>query len=143
MFSMFKTTMYAGAIPKWLRPLIPKPWREFCRSWDGLFKFSKTQQQKSSAVFLRVLCVFERDKLRFSSKIIRRHCGRSKFHIKCRLARRTVLKNILLKTNFTSTFQNSPILYCSFFIYFHLFQHPLVTPGPSSLPRFYLKPLQF
>uniref|UniRef100_A0A663DW32 Cytochrome P450 family 27 subfamily C member 1 n=1 Tax=Aquila chrysaetos chrysaetos TaxID=223781 RepID=A0A663DW32_AQUCH len=39
MFSMFKTTMYAGAIPKWLRPLIPKPWREFCRSWDGLFKF--------------------------------------------------------------------------------------------------------
>nr|XP_013026373.1 unnamed protein product [Anser cygnoides domesticus] len=41
MFSMFKTTMYAGAIPKWLRPLIPKPWKEFCRSWDGLFKFSK------------------------------------------------------------------------------------------------------
>ncbi|NWR66170.1 C27C1 protein, partial [Bucorvus abyssinicus] len=41
MFSMFKTTMYAGAIPKWLRPLIPKPWREFCRSWDGLFKFSQ------------------------------------------------------------------------------------------------------
>lgn len=41
MFSMFKTTMYAGAIPRWLRPLIPKPWREFCRSWDGLFKFSK------------------------------------------------------------------------------------------------------
>uniref|UniRef100_A0A8C0BV18 Cytochrome P450 family 27 subfamily C member 1 n=1 Tax=Buteo japonicus TaxID=224669 RepID=A0A8C0BV18_9AVES len=41
MFSMFKTTMYAGAIPKWLRPLIPKPWREFCKSWDGLFKFSQ------------------------------------------------------------------------------------------------------
>lgn len=41
MFSMFKTTMYAGAIPRWLRPFIPKPWREFCRSWDGLFKFSK------------------------------------------------------------------------------------------------------
>ncbi|NXI43295.1 C27C1 protein, partial [Galbula dea] len=41
MFSMFKTTMYAGAIPKWLRRLIPKPWREFCRSWDGLFKFSQ------------------------------------------------------------------------------------------------------
>ncbi|XP_053327313.1 cytochrome P450 27C1 [Spea bombifrons] len=41
MFSMFKTTMYAGAIPKWLRPFIPKPWREFCRSWDGLFKFSQ------------------------------------------------------------------------------------------------------
>ncbi|XP_064419307.1 cytochrome P450 27C1 [Latimeria chalumnae] len=41
MFSMFKTTMYAGAIPKWLRPLIPKPWVEFCRSWDGLFKFSQ------------------------------------------------------------------------------------------------------
>ncbi|OCT60935.1 hypothetical protein XELAEV_18046959mg [Xenopus laevis] len=41
MFSMFKTTMYAGAIPKWLRTIIPKPWREFCRSWDGLFKFSQ------------------------------------------------------------------------------------------------------
>ncbi|XP_066543341.1 cytochrome P450 27C1 isoform X2 [Amia ocellicauda] len=41
MFSMFKTTMYAGAIPKWLRPIIPKPWKEFCRSWDGLFKFSQ------------------------------------------------------------------------------------------------------
>ncbi|XP_028257625.1 cytochrome P450 27C1 [Parambassis ranga] len=40
MFSSFKTTMYAGAIPKWLRPLIPKPWEEFCDSWDGLFKFS-------------------------------------------------------------------------------------------------------
>ncbi|XP_060033924.1 cytochrome P450 27C1 isoform X3 [Erinaceus europaeus] len=39
MFSMFKTSMYAGAIPKWLRPFIPKPWREFCRAWDGLFKF--------------------------------------------------------------------------------------------------------
>uniref|UniRef100_A0A4W3H3M3 Cytochrome P450, family 27, subfamily C, polypeptide 1 n=1 Tax=Callorhinchus milii TaxID=7868 RepID=A0A4W3H3M3_CALMI len=31
MFSMFKTTMYAGTIPKWLRPFIPKPWDEFCR----------------------------------------------------------------------------------------------------------------
>ncbi|KAM4626738.1 cytochrome P450 27C1 [Discoglossus pictus] len=41
MFSMFKTTMYAGAIPKWLRPFIPKPWNEFCRSWDGLFRFSQ------------------------------------------------------------------------------------------------------
>ncbi|MEE6488788.1 hypothetical protein FKM82_015380 [Ascaphus truei] len=41
MFSMFKTTMYAGAIPKWLRPFIPKPWKEFCRSWDGLFRFSQ------------------------------------------------------------------------------------------------------
>ncbi|XP_054828531.1 cytochrome P450 27C1 [Eublepharis macularius] len=41
MFSSFKTTMYVGAIPKWLRPIIPKPWREFCRSWDGLFKFSQ------------------------------------------------------------------------------------------------------
>ncbi|XP_034535547.1 cytochrome P450 27C1 [Notolabrus celidotus] len=40
MFSSFKTTMYAGAIPKWLRPIIPKPWEEFCQSWDGLFKFS-------------------------------------------------------------------------------------------------------
>ncbi|XP_061558606.1 cytochrome P450 27C1 [Phycodurus eques] len=40
MFSSFKTTMYAGAIPKWLRPIIPKPWEEFCFSWDGLFKFS-------------------------------------------------------------------------------------------------------
>ncbi|XP_044922456.1 cytochrome P450 27C1 isoform X2 [Mustela putorius furo] len=41
MFSMFKTSMYAGAIPRWLRPFIPKPWREFCRSWDGLFRFSQ------------------------------------------------------------------------------------------------------
>ncbi|XP_044625135.2 cytochrome P450 27C1 isoform X1 [Equus asinus] len=41
MFSMFKTSMYAGAIPRWLRPLVPRPWREFCRSWDGLFKFSQ------------------------------------------------------------------------------------------------------
>lgn len=41
MFSSFKTTMYAGAIPKWLRSIIPKPWEEFCDSWDGLFKFSK------------------------------------------------------------------------------------------------------
>ncbi|XP_040827141.1 cytochrome P450 27C1 [Ochotona curzoniae] len=41
MFSMFKTSMYAGAIPRWLRPLVPKPWQEFCRSWDGLFKFSQ------------------------------------------------------------------------------------------------------
>ncbi|XP_034049007.1 cytochrome P450 27C1 [Thalassophryne amazonica] len=40
MFSSFKTTMYAGATPKWLRPIIPKPWWEFCLSWDGLFKFS-------------------------------------------------------------------------------------------------------
>ncbi|KAI3376954.1 hypothetical protein L3Q82_000194 [Scortum barcoo] len=40
MFSSFKTTMYAGAIPKWLRPVLPKPWEEFCLSWDGLFKFS-------------------------------------------------------------------------------------------------------
>lgn len=40
MFSSFKTTMYAGAIPKWLRPVFPKPWEEFCLSWDGLFKFS-------------------------------------------------------------------------------------------------------
>nr|XP_058907832.1 cytochrome P450 27C1 isoform X2 [Kogia breviceps] len=41
MFCTFKTSMYAGAIPRWLRPLIPKPWRVFCRSWDGLFKFSQ------------------------------------------------------------------------------------------------------
>lgn len=41
MFSSFKTTMYAGAIPKWLRTIIPKPWQEFCFSWDGMFKFSK------------------------------------------------------------------------------------------------------
>ncbi|KAM9860870.1 cytochrome P450 27C1 [Aulostomus maculatus] len=40
MFSSLKTTMYAGAIPKWLRPIIPKPWEEFCYCWDGLFKFS-------------------------------------------------------------------------------------------------------
>lgn len=43
MFSSFKTTMYAGAIPKWLRPIIPKPWEEFCSSWDGLFRFSKSR----------------------------------------------------------------------------------------------------
>ncbi|XP_018409948.1 PREDICTED: cytochrome P450 27C1 [Nanorana parkeri] len=41
MFRMFKMTMYAGAIPKWLRTFIPKPWEEFCRSWDGLFTFSQ------------------------------------------------------------------------------------------------------
>ncbi|XP_063068132.1 cytochrome P450 27C1 [Engraulis encrasicolus] len=41
MFASFKTTMYAGAIPKWLRPVIPKPWEEFCSSWDGLFGFSQ------------------------------------------------------------------------------------------------------
>lgn len=41
MFSSFKTTMYAGAIPRWLRPLIPKPWEEFCSSWDTLFHFSQ------------------------------------------------------------------------------------------------------
>ncbi|XP_068596199.1 cytochrome P450 27C1 [Brachionichthys hirsutus] len=46
MFSSFKTTMYAGAIPKWLRPVIPRPWREFCLSWDGLFKFSRIHVNK-------------------------------------------------------------------------------------------------
>ncbi|KAJ0056421.1 hypothetical protein NL108_006908, partial [Boleophthalmus pectinirostris] len=46
MFSTFKTTMYAGAIPKWLRPIIPKPWEEFCDSWDGLFKFSHIHVSK-------------------------------------------------------------------------------------------------
>ncbi|XP_030638659.1 cytochrome P450 27C1 [Chanos chanos] len=46
MFSSFKTTMYAGAIPKWLRPVIPKPWEEFCSSWDGLFKFSQIHVDK-------------------------------------------------------------------------------------------------
>ncbi|XP_034416708.1 cytochrome P450 27C1 [Cyclopterus lumpus] len=46
MFSSFKTTMYAGAIPKWLRPVIPKPWEEFCLSWDGLFKFSRLHVDK-------------------------------------------------------------------------------------------------
>lgn len=50
MFSSFKTTMYAGAIPQWLRPIIPKPWQEFCSSWDGLFKFSK--------VFMRFLFLY-------------------------------------------------------------------------------------
>ncbi|XP_062383345.1 cytochrome P450 27C1 isoform X2 [Sardina pilchardus] len=49
MFSSFKTTMYAGAIPKWLRPLIPKPWEEFCSSWDGLFKFSQMHVDKKLA----------------------------------------------------------------------------------------------
>ncbi|XP_071771122.2 cytochrome P450 27C1 [Centroberyx gerrardi] len=46
MFSSFKTTMYAGAIPKWLRPIIPKPWEEFCNSWDGLFRFSQIHVDK-------------------------------------------------------------------------------------------------
>ncbi|XP_072321397.1 cytochrome P450 27C1 [Eucyclogobius newberryi] len=46
MFSSFKTTMYAGAIPKWLRPIIPKPWEEFCLSWDGLFNFSHIHVDK-------------------------------------------------------------------------------------------------
>ncbi|XP_010793596.1 25-hydroxyvitamin D-1 alpha hydroxylase, mitochondrial-like [Notothenia coriiceps] len=46
MFSSFKTTMYAGAIPKWLRPVFPKPWDEFCCSWDGLFKFSQIHVDK-------------------------------------------------------------------------------------------------
>ncbi|XP_058486247.1 cytochrome P450 27C1 [Solea solea] len=46
MFSSFKTTMYAGAIPKWLRPVIPKPWLEFCNSWDGLFKFTHIHVDK-------------------------------------------------------------------------------------------------
>ncbi|XP_032821326.2 cytochrome P450 27C1 [Petromyzon marinus] len=41
MFSMFKTTMYAGAIPHWLRPVLPGPWEDFCHSWDGLFRFSE------------------------------------------------------------------------------------------------------
>lgn len=49
MFSSFKTTMYAGAIPKWLRPIIPKPWEEFCHSWDGLFKFSLIHVDKRLA----------------------------------------------------------------------------------------------
>ncbi|MEQ2259345.1 hypothetical protein XENORESO_009960 [Xenotaenia resolanae] len=46
MFSSFKTTMYAGAIPKWLRLIIPKPWEEFCLSWDGLFRFSMIHVDK-------------------------------------------------------------------------------------------------
>lgn len=46
MFSSFKTTMYAGAIPKWLRPVLPKPWEEFCSSWDGLFRFSQIHVDK-------------------------------------------------------------------------------------------------
>ncbi|KAM6980117.1 cytochrome P450 27C1 [Aplochiton taeniatus] len=46
MFASFKTTMYAGAIPKWLRPIIPKPWEEFCSSWDGLFRFSQIHIDK-------------------------------------------------------------------------------------------------
>ncbi|XP_013858472.1 cytochrome P450 27C1 [Austrofundulus limnaeus] len=46
MFSSFKTTMYAGAIPKWLRPLFPKPWEEFCDSWDGLFSFTMLHVDK-------------------------------------------------------------------------------------------------
>ncbi|XP_022051127.1 cytochrome P450 27C1 [Acanthochromis polyacanthus] len=49
MFSSFKTTMYAGAIPKWLRPILPKPWEEFCHSWDGLFRFSLIHVDKRFA----------------------------------------------------------------------------------------------
>lgn len=49
MFSSFKTTMYAGAIPKWLRVFIPKPWEEFCLSWDGLFRFSLLHVDKRLA----------------------------------------------------------------------------------------------
>ncbi|XP_072118465.1 cytochrome P450 27C1-like [Mobula birostris] len=55
MFSMFKTTMYAGAIPKWLRPLFPKPWNEFCRSWDGLFRFSEIHVNRKLAEIAREL----------------------------------------------------------------------------------------
>lgn len=64
MFSSFKTTMYAGAIPKWLRPVIPKPWEEFCLSWDGLFKFSKSFQlgifdhRSTSAFLVLLVCLF-------------------------------------------------------------------------------------
>uniref|UniRef100_A0A4W5PKL6 Cytochrome P450, family 27, subfamily C, polypeptide 1 n=1 Tax=Hucho hucho TaxID=62062 RepID=A0A4W5PKL6_9TELE len=46
MFSSFKMTMYAGAIPKWLRTIIPRPWEEFCSSWDGLFSFSQIHVDK-------------------------------------------------------------------------------------------------
>ncbi|CAL8381460.1 unnamed protein product [Arctogadus glacialis] len=46
MFSSFKTTMYAGAIPKWLRPVLPGPWEDFCSSWDGLFNFSQVHVSK-------------------------------------------------------------------------------------------------
>ncbi|KAL1021652.1 hypothetical protein UPYG_G00016160 [Umbra pygmaea] len=49
MFSSFKMTMYAGAIPKWLRPIIPRPWKEFCSSWDGLFSFSQVHVDKRLA----------------------------------------------------------------------------------------------
>ncbi|XP_038646035.1 cytochrome P450 27C1 isoform X1 [Scyliorhinus canicula] len=55
MFSMFKTTMYAGAIPKWLRPFIPKPWNEFCRSWDGLFRFSEIHIDRKMSQIQRQL----------------------------------------------------------------------------------------
>lgn len=65
MFSSFKTTMYAGAIPKWLRPIIPKPWEEFCSSWDGLFKFSKSRGSRTGvqwtsgfSIVSTNLCVF-------------------------------------------------------------------------------------
>uniref|UniRef100_A0AAZ3RCS2 Uncharacterized protein n=1 Tax=Oncorhynchus tshawytscha TaxID=74940 RepID=A0AAZ3RCS2_ONCTS len=46
MFSSFKMTMYAGAIPKWLRTVVPRPWQEFCSSWDGLFSFSQIHVDK-------------------------------------------------------------------------------------------------
>lgn len=58
MFSSFKTTMYAGAIPKWLRPIIPKPWEEFCSSWDGLFRFSKQRELVGFNVIVTKLVLY-------------------------------------------------------------------------------------
>lgn len=67
MFSSFKTTMYAGAIPKWLRPVFPKPWEEFCDSWDGLFRFSEWLTTKRQRHFFGLKNLFKCKKLTFLS----------------------------------------------------------------------------
>jgi len=81
--------------------------------------------------------VFEQDLLHFSSKIIRRHCGRRKFHIKLRLARGTILKNTLLKKNFTSALQTFPY----FILLFLYLSSSVSAPRPHSRSELFAKPL--
>lgn len=107
---------------------------------SNLVRFSS---RKVQLYFCRVLCVFEQDLLHFSSKIIRRHCGRSKFHTKLKLAKGTIFKILYWKRILPVEFKYSPILCCCFFICLRLFQCPVLTPGWSSLPKLYLKPLKF